>query len=202
MKNNVFIRCVRLLLFNKSLSNKKGFTLIELMVVISIVGFLASSSIYMLNLARLRGRDARRLSDITIIQKALELYYDSNNKYPAMYAYTSAATDGCGYNSTWCTLETSLKPYLAKLPRDPLGNQTNYLYYYDSDTGDNNQSYGVMVKLESLGNVAMANGDGGYFSAPYFEKGSQPGFCMSKYLTTNRDWWGTGAAVTVCAGGN
>ena len=64
-------------------NNKKGFTLIELLVVIAIIGLLSTLSILALNSARIRARDARRISDIRQIQTALEMYYNDNNDYPS-----------------------------------------------------------------------------------------------------------------------
>jgi len=62
--------------------NKQGFTLIELLVVIAIIGLLSTLSILALNSARIRSRDARRISDVRQIQTALEMYYNDNNDYP------------------------------------------------------------------------------------------------------------------------
>ena len=184
------------------LKNKKnlGFTLIELLVVISIIGFLATASVVAFNSARIKARDARRLSDITLIIKAIDLYYDTNNKYPQMIAYTSSAANSCGVN--WCVLETALAPYMAKLPRDPLGNQNNYRYYYDSNSGDNYQTYGIMIRLESPGNYSLATTDGGYYNSggQYLEKGDQPSYCRLKYSGSSGNWWSSGA--NVCVGGN
>ena len=62
---------------------QKSFTLVELLVVISIISLLASIVLVSLNSARLRARDARRLSDVRQLRSALELYFDRNNSsYP------------------------------------------------------------------------------------------------------------------------
>ena len=63
--------------------NARGFTLIELLVVISIIGLLASIVLVSVNSARVKARDARRMSDLKQLQLALEMYYDSNNAYPS-----------------------------------------------------------------------------------------------------------------------
>lgn len=68
------------------MKTKKGFTLIELLVVIAIIGILASVVLASLNSARQKARDARRVADIKQLQLALELYFDSNNKYPIALA--------------------------------------------------------------------------------------------------------------------
>ncbi|QQG52863.1 MAG: prepilin-type N-terminal cleavage/methylation domain-containing protein [Candidatus Falkowbacteria bacterium] len=64
-------------------SDKDGFTLIELLVVIAIIGLLSTLSILALNQARARARDARRISDVKQISKALEIYYNESGNYPA-----------------------------------------------------------------------------------------------------------------------
>ncbi|HVY72566.1 MAG TPA: type II secretion system protein [Candidatus Paceibacterota bacterium] len=61
----------------------KGFTLIELLVVISIIGILASVVLVSLTSARVKARDARRVSDLHQLQTALELYATNHGSYPS-----------------------------------------------------------------------------------------------------------------------
>lgn len=98
----------------KPLKNR-GFTLIELLVVISIIGFLATASMVAFNNARIKSRDAKRLTDMVQISKALVLYYDANNSYPA-----AANTQGGDWPAAF---KTALAPYLKTVPKDPLLNQ-------------------------------------------------------------------------------
>ena len=86
-----------------------GFTLIELLVVIAIIGLLSSVVLASLNNARKKGRDARRIADLKQLQVALELYYDSNNAYPAA---TSALSPD----------------YIAAVPTDPGSGSAAYTY--------------------------------------------------------------------------
>ncbi len=59
-----------------------GFTLIEMLVVVAIIGLLSSAVLVGLSEARTRARDARRIADIREIQNGLENYYFTNGTYP------------------------------------------------------------------------------------------------------------------------
>lgn len=80
------------------MKKQRGFTLIELLVVIAIIGLLSTLAVVSLNNARLKSRDARRVSDIKQIQTALELYYNDVNAYPAsLTSGTPIAASGVTY---------------------------------------------------------------------------------------------------------
>lgn len=64
------------------MKNNRGFTLVELLVVISIIGMLSTMAVVSLNSARVKARDARRVSDIKQTQTALELHFASHGEYP------------------------------------------------------------------------------------------------------------------------
>jgi general secretion pathway protein G len=98
------------------MKKQKGFTLIELLVVIAIIAILSTVVMAGLNSARLKGRDAKRLSDIKQVQAALELYYDTNSGYP------SAATWAAGLNTALFTV------YMNPLPVTPMPGGTTYTY--------------------------------------------------------------------------
>ncbi len=83
-------------------SLSEGFTLVELLVVISIIGVLSTLLLLQLNVARAKARDAKRVADINQVRSALELYFDDNGNYPAT-----------------ADLTLSLQNYLTKLPKDP-----------------------------------------------------------------------------------
>ncbi len=89
--------------------HKAGFTLIELMVVIAIIGILASIISVSLSSSRAKGRDAKRVADIRTLQLSLEQYYNDNSSYPA-------------------TLSALAPTYISVIPKDPKDNTTSYLY--------------------------------------------------------------------------
>jgi general secretion pathway protein G len=59
-------------------NTQRGFTLIELMVVIAIIGLLSAAILSSLSTANQRGRDANRIADMKQLQNALELYAADN----------------------------------------------------------------------------------------------------------------------------
>ena len=131
----------------------RGFTLIELLVVIAIIGILASVVLASLNSARVKGRDARRISDVKQVQLALDLYYDTNQSYPA----------GSGSASTTLTALVSSN-YISTIPADPT-NAGTYVYSYASANTDGTacasvpcQSYVVKAMIEG-GASAVPAGD-------------------------------------------
>src|SRR3989344_1428944 len=54
----------------------RGFTLIELLIAIVIISLLVSVVLVNMNTSRIKSRNAKRMSDLTTIQFALEQYYD------------------------------------------------------------------------------------------------------------------------------
>jgi prepilin-type N-terminal cleavage/methylation domain-containing protein len=61
---------------------KQGFTILELLVVIAAVGILAAVAIYSLNVTRAMSRDAKRVSDISVIRAALTQHWLQKATYP------------------------------------------------------------------------------------------------------------------------
>ena len=66
----------------KSSAQLKFFTLIELLIVISIIGVIISISFVSFSNIRQKGRDTKRIADIKLIQKSLGDYYRDEGLYP------------------------------------------------------------------------------------------------------------------------
>ena len=115
---------------------KRGFTLVELLVVIAIIALLSTLSVVALNSARAKARDARRLSDIKQIRTALEMYFDSNMKYPDPLNSSSTLGTGnfaCLTSAGWATSGCSGIIFMQKVPSDPQSPRV-YQYYKVDDT--------------------------------------------------------------------
>jgi len=61
---------------------QKGFTLVELMIVITVILILSAVAIMTLNSSRAKARDSKRLSDVRRLQTALEFFNADENSYP------------------------------------------------------------------------------------------------------------------------
>jgi prepilin-type N-terminal cleavage/methylation domain-containing protein len=113
------------------MKNNQGFTLIELLVVVAIIGLLASTIVVSLGNARLKSRDARRLSDIQQIKSGLDIYYNLGSGYPDTATWNTAQTEQG-------QLSCSGTPAL-KVPQDPINNG-NPAYAYTYTQGGNSSS--------------------------------------------------------------
>lgn len=67
-------------------SSRRGFTLLELLVVLAIIGLISSVGVSSLTEARKKSRNAVRLQEVTAYSKAAEIYYVNNQKYPQGYS--------------------------------------------------------------------------------------------------------------------
>jgi len=83
--------CLMQMAFLKGTGNKKGFTLVELVVVIAVIGILATISVLGFSKYQSDARDARRDASTHAIAEALEKYYDQNGEYPSCTQLTGNA---------------------------------------------------------------------------------------------------------------
>lgn len=123
---------LKVILYKKSSS---GFTLIEIMIVVVIIGILAGLVVAAINPEEIRkkARDANRQKDLSLVSEALGQYYADNNFYP-----TGAYTD------LTSKLQTSTPVYIKTLPTDP----GSYSYCYKTDLIK--QNYVLCARMEAM----------------------------------------------------
>ncbi len=118
--------------------SRKGFTLIEILIVVAIIAILAGVVLVGLRGAGPQARDARRVADLRQIQNGLELFFNKTGSYPA-------APGGAGGPLDWAALETALiaaNVNIKSIPKSP--RPPEYMYGTDS-TGT---SYVLQATLE------------------------------------------------------
>lgn len=67
-----------------SLKKSKGFTIVELLIVIVVIGILATLVIVTFSGIQQKGRDSQRKTDINALQSHVEAYYAQNGSYPTL----------------------------------------------------------------------------------------------------------------------
>ncbi|RJO62017.1 type II secretion system protein [candidate division WS5 bacterium] len=72
--------------------NRKGFTLIEIVVVMAIIAILATLIVGAIIIVREKSRDTALLNDARIIQSGLDRYYVRNGRYPVPNPYNADFT--------------------------------------------------------------------------------------------------------------
>jgi len=116
--------------------NKKAFTLVELLVVISIIGILALVSVSSYINAQIKSRDAQRKSDLDQTSKALMLFYADNGNFPIENDFLFGNEDGFSGSDEII--------YMRKTPQDPVSDSV-YKYKYKTD----GKSFNLFANLEN-----------------------------------------------------
>lgn len=133
----------------------RGFTLVEVMVVISIISILSSVVYFSFEGAREKSRDAKRITDVEQIALAMRLYaeYYRGDDYETFDCAAGVKIDGAATpvsltaSTQTCSGATAILTYLdeyfsGQIPHDPKGpGDDDYFYYFDGshtcDAGGN-----------------------------------------------------------------
>ena len=176
---------------------KKGFTLVELLIVIAILAVLSAAVVIVLNPAELlaQARDSQRLNDMDTLRNAISIYLSQVSSPSLGTACQASATKGC-CNVTGCTSPftgngvvvedtgtgvdgtgwvsvnlaalTGGSP-IPRLPIDPTNTSTYYYSYINSGL-----YFEIDCKLESTKFSGNLTADGGN-SATFYEVGNDAG---------------------------
>jgi len=104
---------------------RRGFTLVELIVVMAILGLLATVGLASFRSSQIKGYDAQRKHNLGQLQRGLEAYYNDKGQYPETADFPGA---GSPWQDTLPSGEAGTL-YMKEIPSDP----TKYEYVYESD---------------------------------------------------------------------
>jgi len=131
-----------------SLKNKRdqrGFTIVELLIVIVVIGILAALVVTTYSGIQAKARDSKRQTDLQALQTQIEAFYATNNFYPALVDINS---------STW--RGTNMKSLSADTMKDPSGTASTLSGTVASES---NQKVYAYVATHDDGTTTCTTGD-------------------------------------------
>jgi prepilin-type N-terminal cleavage/methylation domain-containing protein len=114
---------------------KSGFSILELLIVLVIVGILGTVAIYGLGVARAASRDAKRVSDISVLRSGLSQYWLQKASYPVSEAMELGRVGSNAVGLTSLGFTGSEGGGAVILQRIPIGPKANEYYRYKGTTG-------------------------------------------------------------------
>lgn len=131
----------------QKISQTQGFTLVELLVVMVLIGILASLIAGSFVGATIKARDSKRKADIGQLQRALEAYYNDYGVYPSSSNTVSSnimvGGSALGWGSAFQDANSTL--YMAQLPNDAKQPTIQYFYVSRAD----HKAYQIFIHLEN-----------------------------------------------------
>ena len=148
-------------------TNQKGFTLVELLVVITIIGILAVGGISVIGGARQRARDSVRITDMRALVTTLEQI-----EIDGVGGGATCGAQGYPEDSSWANLGDKIMTngYMDKVPEDPVNNAARDLTY-NFIASTNCEAFEVSTAFEHQANSGQMTDDLGN-DADRFEQGS------------------------------
>ncbi len=134
------------------LKRQSGFTLIELMVVVSIVGFLATIISAGLDRSRTKALDTRRINDVFAIQKAVEIYFNEQGSYPEGSGLVMGSANATCFSITgfYGVCPGGEQVYMGVVPSNPGPGGADYVYTRSASGVDYTLTFSLETEVGSL----------------------------------------------------
>ncbi len=163
-----------------------GFTLIELIVAVAILGILSTIALGSFQSSQMRSRDAKRKSDLKQIANALEIFYSDKGRYPESNSGRIVAcpypTGTCSWGSGEFKDSSTGVIYFKTLPADPSG----FSYYYVASSSGS--SFQLYAHLENSKDQNCINSDCSATEIPVGNNcGGSCNFAITSANVTSKD---------------
>lgn len=123
-----------------------GFTLVELLIVIAIMGLLTAISVTQFQTAKKKANDVARKGDLNAVSKALQMYFADYGKMPDASATGEIVIGGVGISWGGEFKDSSNYIYMKQLPVENKKGAPPYCYKTNSPT---NKAYALFALLEN-----------------------------------------------------
>ncbi|HXK37700.1 MAG TPA: prepilin-type N-terminal cleavage/methylation domain-containing protein [Candidatus Paceibacterota bacterium] len=109
---------------------ERGFSLVELLVVIATMVLLSSVILATIGAARVKARLAKRVSDFREVKLALDMYYDANGSYPSTGGLTRSECALWGSFSANNVIPGLAPIYISAIPSEPTADKVGSISCY------------------------------------------------------------------------
>lgn len=128
-------------MFKRILKTRRGFTLIELMIVVTIVGILAAIAAPNYQWGVIKAREAVLLDDLYNLNSMVDQYYADHGQYPESLQDLVA------------------KKYIDKIPKDPFTKSSDsWVVIPPEPSPDGQETMGAVAGVKSGSNLIGSNG--------------------------------------------
>lgn len=191
---------------------RRGFTLIEVLTVMAIIGILVSLGAYTYAAALTRSRDNQRIADLQFIRNGLEQFYLDNRGYPIFDSSRNLPQASWQLEANYSCQSASERKYLApkylnNIPQDPSAKFSissgdcapsafgQYLYYGLPKASSKTGFY-LMARMERIQNMNYEPNVGSILDNPPNEYPDLPFFCTAEDFPNNPTACSQNAFVT------
>lgn len=117
------------------MNQRRGFSIIELLVVMAIMVLLSSVILSTIGAARVKARLSKRVSDFREVKMALDLYYDANGSYPSTGGVWRSECASWGSYTASNVIPGLAPTYISTIPSEPTADKVNSVscYIYNSN---------------------------------------------------------------------
>jgi prepilin-type N-terminal cleavage/methylation domain-containing protein len=172
------------------INKQKGFTLIELMVVVGVISLVSSIITYSTSEAKVKAEDSKMIQEAQQVEKAIQLYKnDHNGKVPGALIFAGGGSEPVGDQGVVGVMYSEDKPqyqaamselvpeYYPEIPESTSGESYAYMV---SSSGEEAVFSAILKKTKTDG----SGGSGSRNSCGIVKINKQYGSCYPEYVSS------------------